>query len=105
MGLYSIVPYILVNCKSCTILMYLEPVTIQCHSPSDIVKQETITLPQEPALKEEDMDYIKQPVFLNTPLCKYTPYQMHCRRIYPGIMLVILTEVGITIFALNIVTP
>ena len=44
-------------------------------------------------MREEDMEYIKQPVFLNTPLCKYSPYQMHCRRIYPGITLVVLTEV------------
>lgn len=69
-----------------------EPFKFQSHSSSDTVKQETIQQPQEPALREEDMEYIKQPVFLNTPLCRFSPFQMHCRRIYPGIMMVILTE-------------
>ena len=45
----------------------------------------------------EDLDCVKQAVFLSTSICKFSPYQIHCRRIFPGIILVVLTEVYILI--------
>lgn len=41
---------------------------------------------------EPTYDYLNHGVFLLTTLCKFTPYQLHCYRIYPGIVLVVLTE-------------
>ncbi|KAK3585451.1 hypothetical protein CHS0354_003298 [Potamilus streckersoni] len=35
---------------------------------------------------------IKQTVFLTTPVCTYAPYQLHCQRIFPGMVLVVLSE-------------
>ncbi|KAL4232063.1 hybrid polyketide synthetase [Mactra antiquata] len=43
-------------------------------------------------IKRDDVDYIKQTVFLSTSLCKYTPYHIHCQKIFPGIILVVLCE-------------
>lgn len=43
-------------------------------------------------VKQPTNDYLKHGVFLSTNLCKFSPYQIHCRRIYPGIILVVLTE-------------
>lgn len=41
----------------------------------------------------EERDCVKQAVFLITSVCKYSPYQIYCQRIFPGIILVMLTEV------------
>ncbi|KAH3790713.1 hypothetical protein DPMN_168920 [Dreissena polymorpha] len=54
----------------------------------DVVKQE-VDVPIMP----EDTDYVKQTVFLATSQCRWSPCQIHCRRLYPGIILVVLTEV------------
>ncbi|XP_053407731.1 BLOC-3 complex member HPS1-like [Mercenaria mercenaria] len=51
-------------------------------------EQEEYVFPDIP----EDRDCIKQAVFLSTSICKYSPYQIHCQRIFPGIILVVLTE-------------
>lgn len=80
--------------KKFTLSGLTEQFVIHHHNPFDNVKQETAQQLEEPALEGESIEYIKQPVFLNTPLCKYSPYQMHCSRIYPGITLVVLTEVS-----------
>lgn len=39
-------------------------------------------------------EFVKQAVFLHTSQCKYSPYQIHCQRIYPGILLVVLVQVN-----------
>jgi len=40
-----------------------------------------------------DRECIKQAVFLSSGQNKFLPFQIHCQRIYPGIMLIVLSEV------------
>ncbi|WAR22163.1 hypothetical protein MAR_016137 [Mya arenaria] len=47
---------------------------------------------QEYPMSLVDQDCVKKPVFLATGMSKFSPHQIHCRRIYPGIILIVLTE-------------
>ncbi|KAJ8317056.1 hypothetical protein KUTeg_004960 [Tegillarca granosa] len=66
----------------------------------------TVTYTEEQPTASQDQnnipEYRRQTVFLTTEICQYSPHQLHCIQIYPGIVLVLISEISRSSLANNL---
>ena len=51
--------------------------------------------------QDERSEYQRQTVFLQTPVCRFTPHTLHCIEIAPGCVLLVICEVTLYITLLG----
>jgi len=65
------------------------------------ITPETITKNVTPPIPEEVKSipfYMNHTVFLQNELCFHCPHQLHCIQVFPGMTLILISEVGFFFF-------